>query len=137
VTDPGTSGDALQTVLVVEDEVLVRMVICEYLRDCGFRVIEAATGEEAVIVLQQPNLTINVVFSDVQLGSGIDGFAVSQWVRANRPELDIILVGNIERAADVAAELCEDGPTLSKPYEPQTVVDRIRRLLAERKPHGS
>ncbi|MBC7837442.1 MAG: response regulator [Nitrospiraceae bacterium] len=113
------------------------MVICEYLRDCGFRVIEAATGEEAVIVLQQPDLAINVVFSDVQLGSGIDGFAVSQWVRANRPELDIMLVGNIERAADVAAELCENGPTLSKPYEPQTVVDRIRRLLAERKPHGS
>jgi hypothetical protein len=64
-------------------------------------------------------------------------FAVSQWVRANRPQLDIMLVGNIERAADVAAELCENGPTLSKPYEPQTVVDRIRRLLAERKPRGS
>ena len=136
MTDPTTPGEALQTVLVVEDEVLVRMVICEYLRDCGFRVIEAASGEEALTVLQQPDLTINVVFSDVQLGPGIDGFAVSQWVRANRPELDIMLVGNIERAADVAAELCENGPTLSKPYEPQTVVDRIKRLLAERKPRG-
>ncbi len=136
MTDPATPGDALQTVLVVEDEVLVRMVICEYLRDCGFRVVEAATGEEALIVLQQSDLTINVVFSDVQLGPGIDGFAVSQWVRANRPELDIMLVGNIERAADVAAELCENGPTLSKPYEPQTVVDRIKRLLAERKPRS-
>ncbi|MFM9847495.1 MAG: response regulator [Hyphomicrobiaceae bacterium] len=85
MTDPATSGDPTHTVLVVEDEVLVRMVICEYLRDCGFRVIEAATGEEALIVLQQPDLAVNVVFSDVQLGPGIDGFAISQWVRANRP----------------------------------------------------
>jgi len=133
VVDAQGSRAPLQTVLVVEDEVLVRMVICEYLRDCGFRVIEAATGEEAIVVLQQPTLAIDVVFSDVQLGPGIDGFAVSQWVRANRPDLDMLLVGNIERAADVAAELCENGPSLSKPYEPQTVVDRIRRLLAERK----
>jgi PleD family two-component response regulator len=62
-----------QSIVVVEDEILVRMTIPEYLRDCGFRVIEAATGEEAMLLLQQADLAIDVVLSDVDLGAGMDG----------------------------------------------------------------
>jgi len=61
----------------------------------------------------------------------MDGFALSQWVRANRPGLDVILAGSVSRAASAAADLCEEG-TLPKPYESQVVVDRIRRLMAAR-----
>lgn len=42
------------------------------------------------------------------------------------------LVGSPVRAAEAAADLCDDGPMVEKPYEPQIVVDRIRRLLAAR-----
>ena len=126
------STAAAETVLVVADEVLIRMVISEYLRDCGYKVIEAATADEAILVLQHEELTIDVVFTDVEMPGSMDGFGLAQWVRANRQGLDVILVGNPVRAADAAAELCESGPTLSKPYEPQLVVDRIKRLLAER-----
>ncbi len=123
---------AAETVLVVEDEVLIRMVISEYLRDCGYKVIEAANADEAILVLQHKKLTIDVVFTDIEMPGSMDGFGLSQWVRANRQGLDVILVGNPARAAAAAAELCESGPALSKPYEPQVVVDRIKRLLAER-----
>jgi hypothetical protein len=61
-----------------------------------------------------------------------DGFALAQWVRENRKEIRIILVGNLNRAADIAGELCDQGPMLARPYEPQLVVERIKRLLAER-----
>ena len=54
------------TVLVVEDEVLIRWVIADHLRDCGFRVIEAGSGDEAIDVLRKTALSIDVVFSDVQ-----------------------------------------------------------------------
>jgi CheY-like chemotaxis protein len=123
---------ATETVLVVEDEILIRMVISEYLRDCGYKVIEAANADEAILVLRQKELTIDVVFTDVEMPGSMDGFGLSQWVRANRQGIDVVLVSNPARAADAAAELCESGPALSKPYEPQIVVDRIRRLLAER-----
>jgi CheY-like chemotaxis protein len=128
------SPDEPETILVVEDEVLVRMVICEYLRDCGYRVIEAASADEAMLVLRQDDLAIDAVLSDVEMPGSMDGFALAQWIRLHRPGLNVVLVGNPQRAAQVAADLCEQGPTLAKPYEPQAVVARIQRLLAERSP---
>jgi DNA-binding response OmpR family regulator len=126
------SPDRPGTILVVEDEVLVRMVICEYLRDCGYRVIEAADADEAMLVLQQDDLAIDAVLSDVEMPGSMDGFGLARWIRLHRTGLDVILVGNPRRAAQAAADLCEQGPTLAKPYEPQAVVARIQRLLAER-----
>lgn len=130
--DAQSASPAAHTVLVVEDEVLIRMVISEYLRDCGYRVIEAASADEALLVLQQTDLKVDVVLSDVEMPGSMDGFGLAQWVRQHRKDLDIILVGNAARAADAAADLCESAPTLGKPYEPQVVVGRIRRLLADR-----
>ena len=125
-----TTNEAVQTVLVVEDEILVRCQIAAYLRDCGYRVIEAVHADEALIVLQQPDLDVHVVMSDVEMPGSIDGFGLARWVRSERPGLPIILCGSAAKAADAAADLCEDGPTMTKPYEPQALLDRIRRLLA-------
>ena len=131
--DPGSeSATGTETVLIVGHEVLIRMVISAYLRDCGYKVIEAAKADEAILVLQREELTIDVVFTDTEMPGSMDGFALSQWVRANRQGVDVILVGSPARAADAAGELCASGPTLSKPYEPQAVLDRIKRLLGER-----
>jgi hypothetical protein len=63
----------------------------------------------------------------------MSGFALSQWARTLRPGLEVVLAGTMERAAEAAAELCEDNPLLKKPYDPQIVVDRIKQLLAARK----
>ena len=131
-TAPGRPGAPKECILVVEDEVLIRMVIAEYLRDCGYRVIEAAQADEAILVLEQPDLRIDVVLSDVEMPGPMDGFGLAQWIRQNRGELKIILAGTVSRAAENAAELCESGPLLAKPYGPQVVVDRIKRLLGPR-----
>jgi hypothetical protein len=64
---------------------------------------------------------------------GVDGFALAQWVRQCRPEVEVVMAGSPVRAADAAGDLCEQGPHSGKPYEPQVVLDRIRRLLAGRK----
>ncbi len=118
-----------QTVLVVEDEVLVRMVIADYLRECGYHVVEAGSAGEAIIVLQSPE-PVDVVFSDVQMPGEMDGFGLARWVRQNRPDLKMLLTSGNARAATVAGDLCEDGPLEAKPYHPQTVLARIQRLLA-------
>jgi CheY-like chemotaxis protein len=131
VAEAASADDAQQTVLVVDDEVLIRIVISEYLRGCGYRVIEAASADEALTVLQHLETKVDVVFSDIDMPGSMDGFALSHWLRANRPGIDVILAGSITRAADEAAELCDAGP-LPKPYEPQLVIDRIRRLLGAR-----
>ena len=119
------------TVLVVEDEVLIRLVIADYLRDCGYKVHEAVSGEEAIAILQAPEVSIDVVFSDVEMPGSMDGFALARWVRANKPGMEIILTSGIERSADIAATLCEAGPLMKKPYSSQDVVDRLRQLAAK------
>jgi DNA-binding response OmpR family regulator len=121
-------------ILVAEGDVLVRMMIAQYLRDCGYKVIEAASTDEAVTVLDHREFSTDIVLCDVEMPGRLDGFGLAQWVRQHKQGLHVILVGTPMRAADVAAELCENGPMLTKPYEAQAVVDRIRRLLAERAP---
>jgi CheY-like chemotaxis protein len=121
----------VQTVLVVEDEVLIRLVAAEYLRECGYRVHEAANAGEAIAVLQSPDVSVDIVFSDVQMPGEMDGFELARRVRAHHPGMRVILTSGVERSADIAATLCEAGALLEKPYEPQGVVDRIRQLMVK------
>ena len=123
----------LQTILVVEDEVLIRLVIAEYLRECGYRVHEAVSAEEAILILQAPEVSIDIVFSDVEMPGGMDGFGLARWIRAHMPQTEVILTSGAERSADIAGTLCEAGPLMKKPYHTQEVVDRIRQLKAKAK----
>ncbi|PJI42310.1 response regulator [Ferrovibrio sp.] len=124
--------DDRPVVLVVEDEVLVRMVVAEYLRDCGFMVIEAGSAREA-LALFKVDIEVDIVFSDIQMPGEMDGFGLAQWVRQNRPDVQVILTsGAASNAAQKAADLCHDGPLLPKPYDSEEVERRIRQLLAAR-----
>lgn len=124
-------GDVPTTVLVVEDDVLIRWVTADHLRECGFRVIEAGSGDEAIDVLQKTALTIDVVFSDVQMPGAVNGFALALWVRRQRPTIKVVLTSGVEKATDAAQALCSEVPVLSKPYSPSELEHRIGRLLAE------
>lgn len=118
-----------RAILLVEDEVLIRMAVADYLRDCGYRVTEAANADEAIKVLNT-NARIDVVCSDIQMPGTLDGFGLAQWVRRERPGLRIVLVSGVSRAAEVAADLCDGGPLMAKPYSPDELERRIRMLLA-------
>jgi CheY-like chemotaxis protein len=124
------SDNHLHTFLVVEDEVLIRLVIADYLRECGYKVYEAVNAQEAIAMLQSPEVAVDIVFSDVQMPGDMDGFALSRWIRANKPGVQVILTSGVERSANIAATLCEAGPLLEKPYPSQDVVDRIKQLAA-------
>jgi CheY-like chemotaxis protein len=115
-----------ETILIVEDEVLIRLDVSDYLRQCGYRVVEAGNASEAIAILQSGQ-RIDLVFSDVQLPGSTDGFALSRWVRAHQPEIEVILTC---RSAQIAGRLCEDGPLERKPYDPQQLLKRIRASLA-------
>lgn len=126
------ASQAPQTILVVEDEILIRLVIADYLRHCGYKVIEASSGDEALVLLQHGEPQIDLVFSDIEMPGATDGFALARWIRENRPGLQVVLTGTVPKAVDAAADLCEAGP-LPKPYDAQLVVTRIRQLLAAKR----
>jgi CheY-like chemotaxis protein len=119
------------SVLVVEDEVLVRTSVAEYLRACGYRVLEAKDADEATQILRNDD-DIDIVFTDVQMPGSLDGFGLAQWVRRERPRIRVIITSGVARTSQDAGDLCEEGPLLAKPYDHRDLERRIRRLLANR-----
>ena len=130
VMPPAPSGPpATQpTILVVDDEVLVRLAVAEYLRDCGFRVLEAATAEEAVTILTA-TLGIDLVFSDVRMPGEMDGFALARWIRDNRPEIRMLLTSGYPGGDSRTRAQVSDVPVLDKPYNYDMLEQQLRTLL--------
>ncbi len=82
--------------------------------------------------MRKPTLSVDVILCDVSALGSRSGFELASWVRTNRPELEVRLAGGSDMAAQTAAELCETGPHLKRPYESSAVVDYIKRLRASR-----
>jgi CheY-like chemotaxis protein len=59
------------------------------------------------------------------------GFALSQWVRRQRPTIKVVLTSGIAEASDAAQALCEEHPLVPKPYSAAEIERRIRSLLAQ------
>jgi DNA-binding response OmpR family regulator len=123
------AGD--EHVLIVESDILVRQPLADYLRECGYKVVEAVDAAEARRLISEGKFHIDVVLADVDAGQE-NGFALAQWVRKNHPDIDVMLAGTIEKATEQAGTLCEEGPMLTKPYEHQLVLNRIKQSIAGR-----
>lgn len=119
-----------RVILVVEDEVLIRMMVSEALRERGLTVVETATAEEALTVLQS-DTPVDLLLSDVRLPGQMDGMALAAWVRQNKPELKIVMAASFVGAnAPGAVDAVFD-----KPYDLDEVSECVTGLLAGR--HGS
>jgi DNA-binding response OmpR family regulator len=117
--------------LLVDGEELVRAPLAQYLRECGYRVLEAFNVEEARRILSDGSQIVDIVLADIGT-LGEEGFAFASWVRKSKPGIRVVSAGTVAAAARKAGDLCEEEPPIRKPYDHQLVLDRIRRLLAER-----
>ena len=117
-------------IMVLESDVHVRTEIAEFLRECGYKVIEGITANDLWIIIDA-KVKLDVVFSEVNLPGETDGFTVARRIRQTYPEVDIILTSSVEGAAEKSMDLCKEGP-LKKPYRAQDVDARIHVLLERR-----
>jgi two-component system, response regulator PdtaR len=112
-----------RTILVVEDEILVRMVISDKLREAGYTVVEAAGSEEALNVLAQ--LDVKLILSDVQMPGSMDGIGLARVVRSAYPAVKIVLTsGHVD-----AIRGAEHEGFFSKPCNVAEVIGHIETLL--------
>ena len=118
-------------ILIVEDDGLIRVPLAEYLRECGYQILEAVSASEARQLIASGEWRVDIVLADAGPPDE-SGFSLSAWIRREHPAVSVILVGTLAKAAEKAGELCDEGPALSRPYDHRTVLDRIRRLLAAR-----
>jgi DNA-binding NtrC family response regulator len=121
-------ADEVETILVASSDALQRSMIAKYLRECGYSVIEATGFDDARIAIG--HYEVDVVVSDTQMQDGT-GFDLSTYIRSRHLDIEIILTQSLVKTAQVAGDLCEQGP-LDQPYHPQRLVDEIKRLSAFR-----
>ncbi len=120
----------MATILVVEHDILVRQPLSQYLRDCGYLVVEAVSANEARQLLSSGERKIDVALIGIRSVPSESGFALASWVRQNHPAVKVLLGGTMTKVLQLAGELCDDGP--DGPVDHRAVLDHIRLLLAAR-----
>jgi CheY-like chemotaxis protein len=111
------------TVLVVDDEFLIRANAVELLQDAGFNVLEAETGDHAMEIMAD-HTEISVLFTDINMPGSLDGLELARRAHLARPKLKIILTSGRVRPSEPIEPL--GGIFVEKPYVGQEIVKLIK-----------
>jgi CheY-like chemotaxis protein len=112
-------------ILVVEDDILIRLALSEWLRSEKHEVMEAASGDEAVALLESV-LAVDLVVTDVQMPGNVDGIALATRVRRARPGIPVIVVSGLPVSPVIEAVATA---FFRKPYDLQRLAELIASIV--------
>lgn len=124
----GFLADGRNTILLVDDEWLIRELMIDILAEEGFCVLAAADADAALAILDKRR--VDVLFTDIDLGPGQDGISLARAARQIRPEIPVIYASG-GRSTLAGGDAASGSMFISKPYRPETVCEAIRRMLAQ------
>jgi two-component system OmpR family response regulator len=124
-----SSEGAPTTILVVEDEALVRDLLVAELQDVGYKVIAVDAGEPALTILQDSKDHIDWLFTDIRLPGVIDGWRVADEFRLTHPFRPVVYA--TAYAPEPASQQLHGSYFFRKPYHPAQIVATFRRLSAD------
>jgi len=120
-----------ETVLLVDDEVMVRMLIADVLEEAGYTVIQAGDGRGGLKVLQS-DARLDLLITDVGLPGGMNGRQMVDAARAGRPDLKVLFITGYAENALVHNRQLEPGMSiLTKPFEIDVLAARVRELIVK------
>lgn len=125
------SDHTLGTILLVEDEPLVRMATGLHLEECGYRLLHAGTADEALELLQL-HPEIDVVFTDVRMPGKMDGLGLVRWIVENRPRIAVMVASGDTAKDTILKELC-GAHAFIKPYNFDEVTRHIEGAIRARR----
>lgn len=120
------------TILIVEDDPILRFTLSMELSQAGFAVREAASAEEAETVLDA-GTRIDLVVTDIEMPGARDGLTLAKWVRAFRPNIRVIVVSGIVPETGIVGVA---DAFFGKPYDIDRVILRVRSLLKSQRSAG-
>ena len=123
----GQSASKGPVVLIVEDELLLRLDAADVIRSAGFEVVEAANADDAIEILEARR-DITLVFTDIQMPGSMDGLKLAQAVRGRWPPIKIVATSGLVDVGE--KDLPEGGRFLRKPYGPGELACVLRELTA-------
>jgi len=115
------------SVLIVEDESLIRLETAECVGQEGFVVYEAANADEAIRILENHN-EIRLVFTDINMPGSMDGLKLSHYVRGRWPPVKIIVTSGLVKVRP--EDLPPGALFIGKPYDPESIARRFQDLIA-------
>jgi len=119
-----------RTILVVEDDRDVREIALAVLEAAGYRVLEAASGDDAYrLLLARPDLPIDVLFTDVVMPGRLDGIDLAAAAQTLRPGLRVLYATGFANLVRANRDSDLHGPLLRKPYRPGELCAAITALL--------
>ncbi|WP_244936469.1 ATP-binding protein [Methylobacterium currus] len=123
-------AEAGETVLVVDDEPSVRMLVTDVLGELGYTALEAADGAGGLTILQS-DARIDLLVTDVGLPGGLNGRQMADAARTTRPDLKVLFItGYAENALLTNGELDPGMAVLTKPFAVDALAARIREIIA-------
>jgi CheY-like chemotaxis protein len=126
------SSPAQKTILVVEDNVLIRFAVADDLMAGGFLVIQAAHADEALEILHS-SIHVDLVVTDIRMPGSIDGLALAARIRVLWPRLKIIVLSGDLPAMPQGAAVAD--VFLPKPYSASAVLTCIKQLVSSENEH--
>jgi hypothetical protein len=118
-----------ETILLAEDEEVVRKLGMAILVSYGYTVIEAASGSEALSILRQTGVPIHLMITDVVM-PGVNGRDLTRHVLSLRPQMRVLYVSGYTDEALVRHGVLDEGtPFLEKPFSPAALARKVRELL--------
>jgi PAS domain S-box-containing protein len=125
------AADAGETILVVDDEPSVRMLVTDILEDLGYAVVEAADSASGLKVLQS-DIRIDLLVSDVGLPGGMNGRQMADAGREKRPDLKVLFITGYAENSVIGNGYLQPGmQVLTKPFVVETLAARVRDLMAD------
>ena len=131
-SDADLQGGGQETILVVEDNEGVRLTVVELLQQSGYTVLTAEDGDRAMQVLQR-GVSPDLIFTDVVMPGRVKSTDLASWARAQNPPVPVLFTSGHTR--DILSSnhlLSADIHLLSKPYSPDALTQRVRRVLSAR-----
>ena len=116
-------------VLIVEDELLLRMNAVDMIKSAGFEVVEAENADEAIEILEVRR-DITVVFTDIQMPGSMDGLKLARAVRGRWPPIRIVATSGLVDVGE--KDLPEGGRFLAKPYRSEELTEMLHELIGGR-----
>lgn len=119
-----------ETILVIDDEVLVRETMAEFLREQGYRVLEADDGSSGLKFLESDD-HIDLLVTDVGLPGGLNGRQVADAARRTRPGLKVLFVTGYAANSFVGSGMLEEGmEVVTKPFELDALANLVGQLVS-------
>jgi CheY-like chemotaxis protein len=118
-----------EVVLVVEDESSVRYIMARTLRECGYTVLEAAGGPQALAILQEQSAPVNLIIADVVMPE-ISGRELAERMLERWPDVPILFTSGYTGLFVVQRGLLDEGQEfIQKPIAPDMLAQRVREML--------